>query len=153
VAASRLLDYAPALEAAVLAVAGADAAMVDCAETLLRCHLPPTDEHVPVVSGMVDAVATDRTIARVEQLVDRFGLTKRALERLFRAYVGVTPKWVIQRYRLFEAAERLASGQADGAQLAQELGYFDQAHFSRDFKAMVGTSPVAFARDVAGRGI
>ena len=61
----------------------------------------------------------------------------------------MSPKWVIQRYRLFEAAGRLSSGQADGAQLAHELGYFDQAHFIRDFKAMVGKTPLVFVRDLA----
>ena len=57
---------------------------------------------------------------------------------------------MIQRYRLFEAAERLTSGEADGAMLAQELGYFDQAHFIRDFKAMVGKPPQAYARTLVG---
>jgi AraC-like DNA-binding protein len=79
-------------------------------------------------------------------LIGRYGLGVRALQRLFREYVGVTPKWVIQRYRLFEAAERLSAGDADGAVLAHALGYFDQAHFIRDFKAMVGKPPLAFAR-------
>jgi AraC-like DNA-binding protein len=76
-------------------------------------------------------------------------MPKRGLQRLFREYVGVSPKWVIQRYRLFEAAERLSAGEVDDAQLARELGYFDQAHFIRDFKAVVGRSPQAFVRDLA----
>ena len=78
------------------------------------------------------------------------GASARGLQRLFREYVGVSPKWVMQRYRLFEAAERLAAGGVDGAQVAQELGYFDQAHFIHDFKAMVGRSPLEFA--LAQRG-
>ena len=34
----------------------------------------------------------------------------------------------------------------DQASLAFEIGYSDQAHFIRDFKAMVGTTPAAYAR-------
>jgi AraC-like DNA-binding protein len=56
--------------------------------------------------------------------------------------------WVVQRYRLFEAADRLASEpDLTAAQLAQQLGYTDQAHFSREFKSMVGRSPAEYARE------
>ena len=39
------------------------------------------------------------------------GYSTRTLQRLFREYVGVTPKWVLQRVRLHEAAERMADGE------------------------------------------
>ena len=66
----------------------------------------------------------------------------RSLERLFRRYVGLSPKWVLRCYRLQQAANRLTSGEAfDLAELAQELGYFDQAHFSKDFKQVTGHPP------------
>ena len=72
----------------------------------------------------------------------------RQLQRLFKEYVGVSPKWVIQRYRLFDAAERIAAGTiVKGADLALELGYADQAHFIRDFKT-VGRSPADYARSI-----
>jgi AraC-like DNA-binding protein len=142
--ASRILPWADQLEAAVLA-AGEDAQMADCAAVHLAPHLPVPDPQIEFVSGIVDAVAEDRSLVRVEQLVDRFGMSARHLQRLFREYVGVSPKWVIQRYRLFEASARLASGDADSVNLARELGYFDQAHFIRDFKALIGKPPGAFA--------
>lgn len=69
----------------------------------------------------------------------------RALQRLFSDYVGVSPKWVIRRLRLHQAAFRLASAEAfDLARLAQELGYFDQAHFTRDFTNLVGRPPAQY---------
>ena len=73
-------------------------------------------------------------------------MSARTLQRLFRRYVGVGPKWVLQRYRLHEAAERIADGyDGDWAALALDLGYFDQAHFIKDFKALVGCSPAEYA--------
>jgi AraC-like DNA-binding protein len=123
-----------------------DDALVRSAESVLLDHLPPRDERAEQVRQLVQAIADNREIVRVEQVVQLAGTSPRALQRLLREYVGVGPKWIIQRYRLFEAAERLAAG-VDGAQVAQELGYFDQAHFIRDFKAMVGRSPRAFAAD------
>ncbi len=62
-----------------------------------------------------------------------------------------SPKWVIQRYRLHEVAERLADGEVvDGTRMALDLGYFDQAHFIKDFKAIVGKTPAEYARIVVG---
>ena len=63
-----------------------------------------------------------------------------------RHLTGVTPKWVIQRSRLHEAVERLDQGdQVDLGFLARDLGYFDQAHFARDFRSAVGRPPTAYA--------
>jgi AraC-like DNA-binding protein len=62
-------------------------------------------------------------------------MSLRTLQTVFQKYVGVSPKWVIQRYRLQEAAEMLASG-VEVKELAFQLAYFDQAHFIRDFKSI-----------------
>jgi AraC-like DNA-binding protein len=73
-------------------------------------------------------------------------VSSRTIERLFRRYVGVSPKWVVRRYRVHEACERVKTGVApDWSQLAHELGYFDQAHFIHDFKAQVGRTPADYA--------
>ncbi|WP_206050798.1 helix-turn-helix domain-containing protein [Nocardioides speluncae] len=106
----------------------------------------PVAPSVRLVNSIVDATTHDRKILRVDHLVERFGVGKRTLQKLFREYVGVTPKWVVQRCRLHEAAQRLDSGAADLAGLAHELGYADQAHFARDFRAVVGRAPAGYAR-------
>ena len=78
----------------------------------------------------------------VEEIARRHAVSTRTLQRLFRRHVGVGPKWVLRRYRLQEAAEQLAAGErSDWTRLALDLGYFDHAHFIRDFRAVVGRSP------------
>jgi AraC-like DNA-binding protein len=53
--------------------------------------------------------------------------------------LGVSPKWLI---RCFATPERLHAGvDMNLSTLAQDLGYFDQAHFTRDFKQITGVSP------------
>lgn len=115
-------------------------------EDFLRARHPIADDQAVRVAGIVCAVAGDRTIVKVEDLVARYGVNVRALQRLFAKYVGVSPKWVIQRYRLHEAAEQLAANASlRQSDLALSLGYSDQAHFTRDFTSVVGTSPAAYA--------
>lgn len=140
------------LEAAVFAYRDSDTspdenARIALVEDFLRVRLPEPDENVIAINQIVDCIMTDRTITKVDDLVSRVHWSKRTLQRLFYDYVGVSPKWVIQRYRLHDAAEALTDEPApDWAKLALELGYFDQAHFIKDFRTTVGKTPTEYAR-------
>jgi AraC-like DNA-binding protein len=119
---------------------------VAAVEQWLRALRPAPDPTAEWVAGVVDLVAAEPGITRVDALADRCGSSVRRLQRLFAEYVGVAPKWVIRRYRLHEVTERMARGAAsDRAGLAAELGYADQAHFTRDFTSMFGESPTCYA--------
>ncbi len=121
-------------------------ALVAAAERYLRAHWPPPDPEVARVGRIVHALLHDRSITRVDDMTGRFGRSARSLQRLFQRYVGVSPKWVLQRYRLHEAAARLAEGTSGTwTEVAVELGYFDQSHFIRDFTRAVGMTPLAYA--------
>jgi AraC-like DNA-binding protein len=137
-----------ALEQAILALEDQDA-MIEAAEHFLRAQLPQYDQNITLINQVIDLIIVDGTIIKVDDIVTRLHLTKRWLQRIFNQYVGVSPKWVIKRYRLHEAAEKLAHGQAENwAALALQLGYFDQTHFIKDFKAIVGKTPVEYARQI-----
>jgi AraC-like DNA-binding protein len=115
-------------------------------EAFLRERRPAPDPQLDVIAAIVRTMLDDPAVARVDELAARHAMSPRTLQRLFRRYVGVSPKWVLQRYRLHEAAERIAEGRdGDWAATALELGYFDQAHFIRDFKALIGASPARYA--------
>lgn len=112
----------------------------------LASRLAPLSSDAARVRDLALRMETDRTLLRASDAAATLGMDLRTLERAFRRWVGVTPKWVIQRYRLHEAAERLKSSLAVSlAGLAAELGYADQAHFARDFSRMIGQTPRAFA--------
>ncbi|MBN9686085.1 MULTISPECIES: AraC family transcriptional regulator [unclassified Corallococcus] len=138
------------LEAAILATdvtRDADRERIALAEAFLREHKPAPDPNVALVQGLVTRILEDRAVTKVEDLLTPGGPGLRTLQRLFNRYVGVNPKWVIQRYRLHEAAERLReTPPPELSRLALELGYFDQAHFIRDFRRIVGRTPAGYAR-------
>jgi AraC-like DNA-binding protein len=134
-----------ALAAAVRAQTTADDA-VALVETFLEARRSPTPADVHLAMRAAALAGADRAITRSRELAAAVGCSPRTLERLFRRHVGVGPKWVIQRARLHEAAERVkAGGRVDWAALAHELGYFDQAHLTRDFTAHIGRSPAKYA--------
>jgi AraC-like DNA-binding protein len=111
-----------------------------------RIAARPEDPSYELVLRIVRAMAAERSLTRVDQLTERFDLGIRTMQRLFRRYVGAGPKWVLRRYRLQDGAHLLAQGNdSELARLAADLGYFDQAHFSHDFKAQIGQTPAEYA--------
>jgi AraC-like DNA-binding protein len=59
-------------------------------------------------------------------------------------------RWTLQRHRLHEAIEQLGAGRGtDWTRLALDLGYFDHAHFIRDFRAVVGRTPAEYEAEAA----
>lgn len=128
-----------------------EAAMVKAAAGFLIARLPPPDPAVALACDIVETVASDKDITRVEQIVARWGISERSLQRLFRRYVGASARWVIKRYRIYQALERLSSNtQLDWANFAQEIGYFDQAHFINDFRKLVGCTPATYLMTADG---
>lgn len=95
---------------------------------------------------LLDDMRADPALHRVEAVAAHAGVSVRSLQRRFRQEVGATPKWVLQRYRLQEAAARIESGNESLASVAYALGYADQAHLTRVFRAAVGVAPSAFRK-------
>jgi AraC-like DNA-binding protein len=118
---------------------------VALAETFLLERRPRMPRDIANIRDLVEQLAADCTITRVDQAAARLGVSVRKLQRLFDHAIGVGPKWVIKRYRLHEAIAQLAAPTPpDMASLALTLGYCDQAHFIEDFKSMVGRPPGAY---------
>jgi AraC-like DNA-binding protein len=124
------------------------ALQVERIDRFFRARLPESgDNNVPLINEMVATLIAEREILKVEDLASRFDMSTRTLQRLFNRYVGVNPKGVIQRYRLHEVAEKIEQGEAiDWLKLSLDMGYYDQAHFIKDFKAILGRSPEEYAR-------
>ncbi|WP_062788597.1 helix-turn-helix domain-containing protein [Aquitalea pelogenes] len=116
--------------------------LMDQAEALLLGCLPQISPLVPQLNELVAEIARNSALTSVAQLSALSGWSERQLQRLFAHYIGVSPKAVLARYRLHEALALMQSTMAPAwTELALRLGYFDQAHFIRDFTRMVGQPP------------
>jgi AraC-like DNA-binding protein len=147
IAADALLGMPAAQAEARVLGKSDDLAMVAQAQELLLARLPQVDAAALLAARLTAAAAAHNGPASVAQLCEKMAIGERRLQRLFADYVGVPPKWVIQRYRLQEAIWRLAQPDApDLASLAHALGFFDQAHFSRSFAQLVGSTPLDYRR-------
>jgi len=122
----------------------AQAAARTTLEDALRAFLPVDDEGL-LVNALVEAVESSPDLLRVDDLCARFAVAERTLQRLLHKRIGLGPKWLIRRRRLQEAAERLRDDSDGLAAIAADLGYADQAHFTRDFRRATGLTPGEFA--------
>ena len=90
----------------------------------------------------------------IVELARQLGTSRFALMRRFTADYGITPHAFVLRLRIDRARQRLAQG-AELQEVAHDLGFADQAHFTRLFKRIVGLTPGDYARRtravVAGR--
>lgn len=131
-----------------LAFGGApDAAIAEALDDYWRSQGPVLDPRAALVEAAVERAFRDPSIGRADVLAAELDVGVRTLERRMGELVGFSPKQLLRRCRLLEASARLEAGEAvDHAALARALGYADQAHFVRDFTAVIGRSPGRYAR-------
>jgi AraC-like DNA-binding protein len=119
-----------------------------------------TAREVALVSQAITHLGHDAAV-RVSDVAAALGIGERKLERVFNRAVGVPPKVFHRMRRCCEAARliRLASGEhahttlkrrvapGNWSAIGSDAGYADQAHFIREFRALTGVTPVAYATE------
>lgn len=102
----------------------------------------------PVAAGSLVEAATRElgSGARLAEVADRLGVSERHLRNVFGREVGLSPK----HFARIDRVRRVLSlaGQRRWATVAEDAGFFDQAHMISDFRAFMGVSPAAY---LAGR--
>jgi AraC-like DNA-binding protein len=96
----------------------------------------------PGVAAALAAIEDNPSI-RMADIRDLVGMSTKRLIALFRAEIGLSPK-AYARIRRLQAALRLLNGSVGGARVAADVGYFDQAHFVREFRSFTGMTPTQY---------
>jgi len=108
---------------------------------------PPVESYIDGVVQHIDARHGD---TRIEDVALRFGKSRRQLERVFLQTVGVPVKFFCVISRLRHAADLIVQPRSQSlSTIAHDAGYSDQAHMTRDFARLAGTSPGRLRADGA----
>jgi AraC-like DNA-binding protein len=119
-------------------------------DTMLTPLATTEDPRLDLIAEIIASMHDLAPDARVADIAADQHLAPRTLQRLFQRYVGVSPKWVLTRLRVHQAVEQLSAHiPPDWTELALQLGYYDHAHFIRDFRLVVGRSPARYAAEAA----
>jgi methylphosphotriester-DNA--protein-cysteine methyltransferase len=113
-------------------------------QALLRLLKTP-NLNPPIINAAVRLIQQQRGNISVDDLSRELGVNYKYLERQFLRIIGLTPKSYsrIARFQNVMQALRYAAFHA-WPSLALDCGYYDQAHFIKEFKAFTGATPSEF---------
>lgn len=127
-----------------LACAGSWGARFAVLDAFLLRRAAVRAEPAPQVVSAWHALRRSGGAVSLAGLADRIGWSERHLCTRFREQIGLPPKKIARVFRLSRALDLVAERES-GSTIAADCGFFDQAHFNREFRAMVGRSPSEFA--------
>lgn len=101
------------------------------------------NQHVLFATKMIYA----DELSKVEDIAKNLGLSTTSIRNLFDQHIGVTPKELIKITRTHKALQFQRQHIETLTELGLNLGYFDQSHFIREFKSIVGVSPKEYFKN------
>ncbi len=122
-----------------------DEALIDKIEEFLEDNMliKELDKRVLVAHFLISKENT----YNVEDLSSILNVTPTTLRNLFNQHIGISPKDLIKIHRIKKALDFEITCEESLTQVAYHLQYFDQAHFSKDFKDSTGISPKHYFLD------
>jgi|TARA_R110000868_G_scaffold173738_1_gene410074 AraC-like DNA-binding protein len=124
-----------------------EAAVTHLSHALQRITIQ-LDPATVTVQSLAEQIKNNSDITRVEMLAELSQHSVRNIQRMFKTYVGLSPKWLIRKYRLHHALEMLENKQFSVAELAANLDYADQSHLIRDFNEFLNVTPKQYASEI-----
>ena len=122
-----------------------DEALMDKIEAFLKAN-KLTNELDKRVSAAHQLISKEQ-IYNVDELSSILNVTSTTLRTLFNQHVGISPKDLIKIHRIKTALAFQITSEESLTQMAYQLKYFDQAHFSNDFKDATGITPKQYFLD------
>ena len=121
---------------------------IDQLESFLLARLETPGTIDSITRACVQTILKTQGQLGVDELADKLNIHRRNMERRFETAVGMSPKQLSRVVRLQSALKLMEQKKYSNlTSLAYESGYYDQAHFIKDFKEFTGISPKSFFAD------
>lgn len=105
--------------------------------TLVRSYL--------LVDRVVQKLFVQQGTINIDTLAKRQGISERYLQQAFKRHTGLTPGQLWKMIRFQRSLQYLNKSQESITDIAYKCGYYDHAHFTRDFKALAGITPSRYS--------
>ena len=96
------------------------------------------------LQNTLDLIFNSNGMAPVSEMAAVAGVGERQLERLFKKYIGLSPKYYARIIRFNYIFQLIKSKNSTWAEIVYQSGYYDQSHFIRNFKAFTGEDPSSY---------
>lgn len=118
-------------------------------ENWIPGQLLEDDFYTNIIQFAIESIKKESSQINISKLAEKTGYSQKQFISLFKKYVGITPK---QFHRITRFNEILAAVENEEviswARIANDCGYFDQAHFIKDFKSFSGLNPKQYLSDI-----
>jgi AraC-like DNA-binding protein len=108
-----------------------------------------TPEPHPAVARALKLILDSKGNLKMSELTQRVPLSERQLQKVFKREIGLTPKEFATVMRLRDAIIQMELEQKDYQDTVFDAGYYDQAHFIRDFSKLSKISLPAFKKYIS----
>ena len=117
-------------------------------ETFLFSKLTEQRTIDAITKSCVDLIFQSQGQIGSVELADKMNINRRNIERKFISTIGISPKQLAKVARLQATLKMLEQKKTVTlTEIAYENGYYDQAHFIKDFREFTGMSPKSFFAD------
>lgn len=96
------------------------------------------------LEAVLALIFTSNGMTNVAELCSVAGVSERQLERLFKKYIGLSPKYYSRIIRFNYIFQLIRAKKSSWAEIVYQSGYYDQSHFIRNFKAFTGEDPSSY---------
>lgn len=116
-------------------------ARFDLVRAFIERRVAVTDLPAPAIRLAFDGIRRSGGQVRMARLAERAGWSRKHLVARFRDEIGLGPKAIARIVRINRAVGMIRSGGDGLAAIAQDCGFADQAHLSREVQALAGLTP------------
>jgi len=119
---------------------------VGLVETWLNYRLQQLCNPSPVIKPSLALIAQSQGQILIQAVAEAVHMSPRQLERLYNSQVGLSPKRFARMMRIRQTREALRQIETRSlTDIAHTYGFYDQPHFIREFKSVVGLTPGAYS--------
>lgn len=95
-----------------------------------------------LINNIINYMDNSNGIIRVSQICNLFNVTPRSLDRHFKDEIGISPKELLNIFRINKAIKLITDNpDCDLTGISYLSGYYDQSHFIKEIKKIIGISP------------
>lgn len=123
-----------------------DSAIIRHIQDYLASFVQPITKQKATTQSLVSLIKNNENIYTVTQVASYANISSRAVQRYFSKYVGLSPKWLIRKYRLSRVLDELENNSVSTLDIVTQLEYVDQSHLIRDFKEILGITPSRYKK-------
>jgi len=96
---------------------------------------------IKMIEQICDRICVEGEAFHAKDLSVEYGFSERYIQRLFMENVGLTPRSFFNLHRFNKSLELIRSSDSPLTSIAYDCGYYDQAHFIKEFKKYTGMTP------------